>query len=290
MSLAETAALGAVAGFTIYIGLPLGRLKSLDNRVRVGLAMFSVGILAFIFMDVTSNAQGIVSDALTSFKDHHASFGHVFGLFALLAVGFTAGVSGISVIERRLRGRLAPPPIAGGSTEAVVASGAPSVVAPPPDQAALEARQRALHIGMTIAIAIGLHNFAEGLAIGVSAKAGAIGLATVLIIGFGLHNTTEGFGIVGPLGGVRPSWKWLALAGLVAGGPTFLGALVGYQVSSDPLELLFYALAGGAVLYVIGEIWNGMRRYGHRTLGMWMISAGFLLGVATDLVVSYGGA
>jgi ZIP family zinc transporter len=290
MSFAETAALGAIAGFTIYLGLPLGRLKSLDNRVRVGLAMFSVGILAFIFMDVTSNAQGIVSDALTSFKHHHSSFGHVLGLFALLAVGFTAGVSGISAIERRLRGRLALPPIAGGSTEAAVAPGAASVGAPPADQAALEARRRALDVGMTIAIAIGLHNFAEGLAIGVSAKAGAIGLATVLIIGFGLHNTTEGFGIVGPLGGVRPSWKWLALAGLVAGGPTFLGALVGYQVSSDPLELLFYALAGGAVLYVIGEIWNGMRRYGHRTLGMWMISAGFLLGVATDLVVSYGGA
>jgi len=287
MSFAETAALGAIAGFTIYLGLPLGRLKSLDNRVRVGLAMFSVGILAFIFMDVTSNAQSIVSDALTSFKNHHSSFGHVLGLFALLAVGFTAGVSGISAIERRLRGRLAPP-IAGGSTETIVPPASAVVVEP--DQAALEARRRALHTGMTIAIAIGLHNFAEGLAIGVSAKAGAIGLATVLIIGFGLHNTTEGFGIVGPLGGVRPSWKWLALAGLVAGGPTFLGALVGYQVTSDPLELLFYALAGGAVLYVIGEIWNGMRRYGHRTLGMWMISAGFLLGVATDLVVSYGGA
>ncbi len=43
-----------------------------------------------------------------------------------------------------------------------------------------------------------MHNFAEGLAIGVSARAGAISLATVLIIGFALHNATEGFGIVGP--------------------------------------------------------------------------------------------
>jgi zinc transporter, ZIP family len=64
-----------------------------------------------------------------------------------------------------------------------------------------------------IAVGIGLHNFAEGLAIGVSAKAGAIGLATVLIVGFGPHNATEGFGIVGPLGAARPSWRWLALAG-----------------------------------------------------------------------------
>lgn len=287
MSFAETAALGAIAGLTIYVGLPLGRMERVGVRLRVGLAMFSVGILAFIFMDVTTHAQGIVSDALSSFKDHHDSFGDVLGLFALLAVGFTAGVAGISAVERRLRGRPLPPPIAGGAaTEAAVAP--PGL--PAPDLVAVEDRRRALHTGMVIAIAIGLHNFAEGLAIGVSAKIGAIGLATVLIIGFGLHNATEGFGIVGPLGSVRPTWKWLGLAGLVGGGPTFLGTLVGYQVDSSPLELLFYALAGGAVLYVIGEIWNGMRRYGHRTLGLYMLSAGFLVGVATDLVVTYGGA
>ena len=134
-----------------------------------------------------------------------------------------------------------------------------------------------------------MHNFAEGLAIGVSARAGAISLATVLIIGFALHNATEGFGIVGPLGDVRPSWGWIGLAGLIGGGPTFLGSLVGYAVTSDPLELAFYAVAGGAILYVIGEVWNGMRRYGHRELGLLMVSAGFLIGVITDLVVTYGG-
>ena len=55
---------------------------------------------------------------------------------------------------------------------------------------------------------------------------------------------------------------------LIGGGPTFLGAMVGYNVTSEPLELAFYALAGGAILYVIGEIWHGMRRYGHRELGL----------------------
>ena len=286
MSFAETAALGAIAGLTIYIGLPLGRMERVGVRLRVSLAMLSVGILAFIFMDVTTHAHGIVADALASFKDHRSSFGHVLGLFALLGAGFTAGVAGISAVERRLRERPSPPPIAGGGTSEAALAPAGMLVA---DPAAVEARRRALRTGMVIAIAIGLHNFAEGLAIGVSAKIGAIGLATVLIIGFGLHNATEGFGIVGPLGSVRPSWKWLGVAGLVGGGPTFLGTLVGYQVSSSELELLFYALAGGAVLYVIGEIWTGMRRYGHRTLGLYMLSAGFLLGVATDLVVTYGG-
>ncbi len=151
------------------------------------------------------------------------------------------------------------------------------------------ARARALRTGMTIAVAIGLHNFAEGLAIGVSANSGEIALATVLIVGFALHNATEGFGIVGPLGDVRPSWLWLLGAGLIGGAPTFLGAMVGYSVSAEGLELAFYALAGGAILYVVGEIWTGMRRYGHRELGLWFLSAGFFVGVATDLVVAYGG-
>jgi ZIP family zinc transporter len=286
MSFAETVLLGAIAGFTIFLGLPLGRMKRVDDRLRVGLAMFSVGILAFIFMDVTKHGEQILETGIAHLKAHTTGFGHVLGLFALLAVGFTVGTAGISAVERRLRARRSSPaPVAGGETSAVLER-AQVVHA---QEGADDARQRALQTGMVIAVAIGLHNFAEGLAIGVSAKAGAIGLATVLVIGFGLHNATEGFGIVGPLGGVRPSWRWLGLAGLIGGGPTFLGTIVGYQVHSNPLELMFYALAGGAILYVIGEIWTGMRRYGHHTLGLYMIAAGFLVGVATDLVVSYGG-
>ena len=286
MGFTETVTLGAIAGLTIFIGLPLGRVRRVDDRMRVCLAMFSVGILAFIFMDVTKHGEAILETAVSHFKGHSSGFPHVLALFALLAAGFTVGTAGISAIERRLRPRrTAPAPVAGGEAAAVLT---PEQVARA-HEGAEDARRRALQTGMVIATAIGLHNFAEGLAIGVSAKAGAIGLATVLIIGFGLHNATEGFGIVGPLGGARPSWSWLGLAGLVGGGPTFLGTIVGYQVDSEPLELLFYALAGGAVLYVIGEIWTGMRRYGHHTLGLYLIAAGFLVGVGTDLVVSYGG-
>lgn len=286
MGFAETALLGAIAGLTIYLGLPLGRVGRVDDRLRVALAMFSVGILAFIFMDVTTHGQDIINTTLGAFKHHKASLVHVLALFGLLVVGFTAGTAGISTLEQRLRTRRPlRPPIAGGDRTANLTAGQLAGY----DASAADARRRTLQTGMTVAVAIGLHNFAEGLAIGVSAKAGAIGLATVLVIGFGMHNATEGFGIVGPLGGTRPSWKWLGLAGLIGGGPTFVGTLVGYQVHSNALELCFYALAGGAILYVVGEIWTGMRRYGHRTLGLYLLAGGFLAGVATDLVVSYGG-
>jgi ZIP family zinc transporter len=284
MSFAQTVVLGALAGFTIFIGLPVGRLELLSTRARVALAMFSVGVLAFIFVDVLSGGLSIVEDALTAVKDDKQSLAYVIWLVVLLGVGFTAGSAGLAMLERRMRPAATPrPPIAGGAETAALE--------PDPLVRDLDAaRRRSLRVGLTIAAAIGVHNFAEGLAIGVSARAGAISLATVLVIGFALHNATEGFGIVGPLGDVKPSWGWLGLAGLIGGGPTFLGSIVGYAVTSNPLELAFYATAGGAILYVIGEIWNGMRRYGHRELGLLMVSAGFLVGVITDMVVTYGGA
>ena len=283
MSFAQTALLGALAGFTIYLGLPAGRLRMLRERGRVALAMFAVGILAFIFVDVVQHALGIVGHALDGYRHGTGSFGHLAALTAMLGVGFLAGSAGLAMLERRTK-MLAPRlPIAGGAAAATV-DDAQALL-----QQTEEARRLALRRGLVIALAIGLHNFAEGLAIGVSARAGAISLATVLIIGFALHNATEGFGIVGPLGDVRPSWRWLGLAGLIGGSPTFIGTLVGYNVTSQPIELAFYALAGGAILYVIGEVWQAMRRYGHHELGMYMLATGFMVGVITDLIVSYGG-
>ena len=286
MSFAQTVALGALAGFTIYLGLPAGRLALLNRRGRVALAMFAVGVLAFIFVDVMSNGTAIVDTTLTAVKHHHQSVAYLIWLVVLLAAGFMAGSAGLAVIERRMRPLgTRTPPIAGGAGAAVVAPSEAEALAQELDAA----RRRALRTGLTIAAAIGVHNFAEGLAIGVSARAGAISLATVLIIGFALHNATEGFGIVGPLGDVKPSWRWLGLAGLIGGGPTFLGSMVGYAVTSHPLELVSYAVAGGAILYVIGEVWNAMRRHGYRELGLLMLTVGFMVGVITDLIVTYGG-
>jgi ZIP family zinc transporter len=285
MTFAQTTLLGAIAGSTIFLGLPVGRMQGVSARTRVALSMLSAGVLAFLFMDVGAEALGIVEGHLDAYKDHGASFWPIIGNFALLSVGFLAGVGGIATAQRRLAPRPPVPPLAGGQTAAAMTA---SELTEHRDAiSALE--RRALQTGMVIAAAIGLHNFAEGLAIGVSAQAGEVGLATVLIVGFALHNATEGFGIVGPLGAVRPSWKWLGVAGIVAGGPTFLGAMVGFQVTSDALELLFFALAGGVILYVIGEIWAAVRRQGYAELGLYLLGVGFLIGIATDLVVAYGG-
>jgi len=284
MSFAETALLGALAGFTIFLGLPIGRLQLLGTRAKVALAMFSVGILVFLLVDVLMHGFELTEEAVSAFKDGGGTFAHAAGMALLLTGGFALGSAGLGLLEKRIRPAKPVPPLAGAGTDTLTLDDH--------QRLALHAsavRAHALRTGLMIAAAIGVHNFAEGLAIGVSAHAGQIGLATVLIIGFALHNSTEGFGIVGPLGDVRPSWRWLGVAGLIGGAPTFLGAMIGYNVTSEPLELAFYAVAGGAIFYVIAEITNGMRRLGHRELGLALLAAGFAIGVLTDLVVAYGG-
>jgi ZIP family zinc transporter len=286
MSFGETIVLGALAGFTIYLGLPLGRIQFLSARSRVALAMFSVGVLAFLFGEVLVHGVEIVEEHFEELGEGEGSLGEGLLLALLFGAGFAAGSAGLALIERGMRRAPKPPPIAGGATDAMTVEQAEMEITAAEDH---RARAAVLRTGMMIAAAIGLHNFAEGLAIGVSASTGEIGLATVLIIGFAVHNATEGFGIVGPLGEVKPSWRWLAVAGLVGGGPVFLGAIVGYNVTAEPLELLFYSVSAGAILYVIGEVWGAMRRLGHRELGLLMLAAGVFLGVATEMVVAYGG-
>ncbi|MPM66898.1 Zinc transporter ZupT [bioreactor metagenome] len=143
-----------------------------------------------------------------------------------------------------------------------------------------------------IAVGIGLHNFAEGLAIGNSAASGATDLAILLVVGFAIHNGTEGFGIVAPMAAEaeRPSWGYLGLLGLIGGGPTFLGTLVGQQFSNDLVSIAFLTLAAGSILYVIIELLAVARRQQMKVITTWGIALGLLLGFATDAVVTLAGA
>jgi len=149
-----------------------------------------------------------------------------------------------------------------------------------------------MQLALMIAIGIGLHNFAEGLAIGNSAASGDLSLALLLVIGFGLHNATEGFGIVAPLtGSTTPvSWGRLALLGVIGGGPTFVGTVIGQRFVGELLSVAFLALAAGSVLYVVIELLATARRARAKALTAWTILAGLLLGFVTDGILIAAGA
>ncbi|GAA2784365.1 ZIP family metal transporter [Kitasatospora paracochleata] len=276
MSGPQIALLGAIAGLTIFLGLPIGRLQRPAPRLRTALNAVAIGILLFLLWDILTAAWEPTHAAL---GDRHWAGAAIDGL--VLAAGLAGGLMGLVYYDRWIARRQA---------SRVSLSQGPGASALT-EQLAPRARTRAASLALVIAIGIGLHNLAEGLAIGNSAAKGEVSLAVLLIIGFGLHNTTEGFGIVAPLAaaGERPSWGSLALLGLIGGGPTFVGTLIGQQVVNDTVSIAFLGLAAGSILYVVIELLAVARRGGMKALTTWMILAGLLLGFATDAVVTAAG-
>jgi ZIP family zinc transporter len=268
--------LGAIAGFTIFLGLPLGRVQSVDPRFRAALSALATGILLFLFWDVVSGAVEPVETALDA-----RTWGTFAGYAALLGGGFALGLMSLVhyddwMAKRRKTKLVGPGAAAVDEFES---------------RGWIESLTPARRLALLIATGIGLHNFGEGLAIGQSAAAGEIALAVTLIVGFGLHNATEGFGIVGPLGqdAERPSWGFLGLMGLIGGGPTFVGTLIGQAWVSQGLQIAFLAVAGGSILYVVMQLVHVNRKFDYPKLVMWMVFAGLVLGFATDFVIAAAG-
>ena len=88
--------LGAIAGSTIFLGLPLGRLRNPAPRVRAGLNAVAIGILVFLLFDVLSHANEPVERALRAAVDGSASWWRFAGLATVFAVGVGSVWLGLS--------------------------------------------------------------------------------------------------------------------------------------------------------------------------------------------------
>jgi zinc transporter, ZIP family len=272
MDLGTTLLLGLIAGSTIVLGMPVGRLRAAAPRVLVMLNAITIGVLLFLLWDVLSAAWEPTDAALSATHENTGGFGPVLGYGLLFVVGISVGLMSLVAYEQWMRRKVAR------VREAALASpvlASASVLGPPEESglslasasneagvSGLASWSPARQLALLIAVGIGAHNFAEGLAIGQSAASDDIALATVLVIGFALHNATEGFGIVAPLAGDIdedgrrriPSWPFLLSLAAIGGGPTFVGTWVGHGFTSEALSVVFLSLAAGSITYVILQL------------------------------------
>lgn len=135
-------------------------------------------------------------------------------------------------------------------------------------------------------IAITIHNFPEGLAVGVGFGAHGLKEGLPLALGIGLQNLPEGLAVaVALLGEGYAKWRaWgiAALTGLVEPVGGLIGA--GVITLSEPLLPWGLAFAAGAMLYVIShEIIPETHRNGHQNKATLGLSIGLVIMLFLDV-------
>ena len=250
--------LGALAGGTILLGLPIARLRHVSVKTKAFLNAVSTGVLIFLLVEMGGHLLEGIEELVEDAVEHGTTLTPALRDGGLFALGFSIGLLGLVWFEQRFLRRAHQDQV-------------PAV--------------RAKQIALLIAVGLGLHNFTEGLAIGQGYAAGAMQLAWLLAIGFALHNATEGFGIAAPLSGHRVSWKFLLGAGVIAGGPTFLGTVVGGWWTSQATESFCMALASGTILYIVAELLHLGRQLKEESVVSVGLLTGFFVAVITDFVL-----
>jgi zinc transporter ZupT len=226
-------------------------LQSMSDRWLHAILAFSAGILAFLAIDAGFEAFELGEQVPGAFEGT-----------ALVALGIIGALLAVQSVSAWRKGRAAA-----GDSRA----------------------QSGLWIAYLVALGIGLHNLAEGLAIGSAFALGRASLGAFLVIGFMLHNVTEGPAVVAPVArGERPSFAHFLGLGFLAGAPVILGGWVGSLAFSPTLGAFFLAVGVGAILQVIWELRAMINRNGQAASALNLVT--FLVGLVvmyvTDLFVA----
>jgi zinc transporter ZupT len=248
---------GLMALLGFYVGIVpvmLGMLwlpfvRRIDARWMRVLMALTIGLLAFLAIDATLEGLDVAAESA-----------RVLGGASLVFLGGLASYLVLSGVESWLQGRRE----GAGTNEGG-------------------------HVAMLVAIAIGLHNLGEGLAIGSAYAVGALALGAFLVIGFALHNTTEGLAIVAPVARRPPTIARLALLGLIAGGPAVLGAWIGASAFNASLAAFLLGAGAGAIVQVIQQLAPAIRDRRGQVLNPASVAgilAGFAVLYATSLMIS----
>lgn len=141
-----------------------------------------------------------------------------------------------------------------------------------------DAKSRLMRTGLFTALAIGIHNFPEGLATFVSALQ-APALAIPIVFAIAIHNIPEGIAVSVPIYYATGDKKKAFLYSFVSGLSEPVGALVGYLIllpimSDTVYGILFAAVAGIMVFISIDELLPSAQEYGEHHLSIYGMVGG----------------
>lgn len=134
-------------------------------------------------------------------------------------------------------------------------------------------------------IAIAIHNFPEGLAVGVGIGSGDLSNGITLAVGIALQNIPEGLAVALALIGQKYTPMRSFLVALLTGLVEPVGGLLGVAgvVLARPILPYALAVAAGAMLFVISdEIIPETHQRGNERIATYMILIGFVVMMFLD--------
>src|SRR6058998_3460778 len=149
MSTAQILLLGLLAGLTIFIGLPMGRLHDVGQTFKAFLSATATGILLFLFWDVLKEAIDPVESALNA-----SNWGRFSWLSALAFGGFAAGLLSLVYYDAWMKARRRRSFLGPGAASATELQRSHFTGLTP-----------ARWLALFIAMGFGLHNATEGFGI-----------------------------------------------------------------------------------------------------------------------------
>ena len=224
--------LGLIAGITVYIGafVSVFLIKS-HERHRIGfLNALAGGILAYLAYEATLTAE----EALKPLLSFETLGEYTFGL-VLTSLGLWGTWLLLAGMERKMK-----------KSNKFQDFTSPSKI-------------NSLIAGSVIAVALGVHNIAEGFAISTSLIEERLALALLFTIGFAVHNATEGFAIMAPIirADIEKSTlrKIIIILPAIAGFPTILGAAVYYVGGMGDITIAFLStIAAASIVYAMIKV------------------------------------
>lgn len=255
-----------LAGLSTGIGGLMSFFSKSFNPRFLSVALgFSAGVMIYVsFVEIIPKANASLS---AIFGEHR---GYLF-----TTLGFFGGIAVIGLIDLLIPSNLNPHEIRQDVSDL--------------DHPGMDSHL--LRMGVFTALAIGIHNFPEGLATFLAALEDP-NLGISIAIAIAIHNIPEGIAIAVPMYYATKSQTKALGFTLIAGISEPLGAIVGYSVllgifSEATFGVVFSAVAGVMVYVSLDELLPAAEKYGEHHIAILGVTLGMVV-MATSLLLLYG--
>ena len=245
------------AGLSTGIGSLIGFMSKQFNPRFLTISLgFSAGVMIYVSMiEIFVKAR----DSLT------VSFGDKMG-YVLTVVSFFVGIAVIALIDKLIPSYENPHEM---NIEQKIKDSTD------------EQKSKLMRMGMFSALAIGIHNFPEGLATFMSGLTNPT-LGVSIAVAIAIHNIPEGLAVSAPIFYATKSRKKAFVFSFLSGLAEPIGALIGYFVlrsifNEATFGVIFASVAGIMVYISLDELLPTAEEYGEHHLAIGGLIAGMFI-------------